>query len=227
MGSTSWVSDLLPSAFELFKVDSDGNVQWNKTYGGEGEFYNAESYSGITTRDGGYLLAGDTDSSGYGWLVKTDSQGSVMWNRTYGELGSVITSVVQTQDGGYAFTGTGVFNWQDAWVMKTDADGNMDWNLTFVGGSFVGGSIEDFGACITQTSDGGFALVGTKDGKMWLVKLSSTTAPASILFPTEILVTVVAVIVVLVIAAIIVIKRRHQKGSQQQGLTENADLHPS
>ena len=87
---TSWVSDSLPSFFKIIKTDSDGNVQWNKTYGGAGKFSNSESYSGIITIDGGYLLAGDTGHSGNAWLVKTDSQGNMMWNKTYGEEGSVI-----------------------------------------------------------------------------------------------------------------------------------------
>lgn len=199
---TNWVSDSLPSFFKIIKTDSDGNEQWNKTYGGVGEFSNSECYSGIITADGGYLLAGDTGYSGNAWLVKTDAQGNELWNKTYGETGSVINSVIQTQDGGYAFTGTGVFNREDAWVIKTDVYGNMDWNLTIVGGSFVGKSIEDFGKPITQTNDGGYALVGTKDSEIWLFKLAALSPPSSV---TLSLLEIIAIAIVAVIIGITVI----------------------
>jgi hypothetical protein len=183
---TSWASDLLPSTFEIIRTDSDGNMQWNKTYGGEGKFYTAESGSGIITRDGGYLLAGVSLEEGLAnarlaWLVKTDSEGNIMWNKTYGEAGSWAFQVVQTQDRGYAFTG--ILNGKDAWVVKTDTNGDLDWNLTFAGATFAGSSVEDVGRCIIQTSDGGYALVGTKDDKTWLAKISPSTNPASIWFP--------------------------------------------
>jgi hypothetical protein len=211
---TSWASDFLPSTFEIIRTDSDGNVQWNKTYGGEGKFFTAESESGIITKDGGYLLAGVSLEEGQtnawlAWLVKTDSQGNMMWNKTYGEVGSWAFLVVQTQDGGYAFTG--ILNGKDAWVVKTDANGDVDWNLTFAGSTFIGSSVEDFGKCIIQTNDEGYALVGTKDGKIWLAKISPSTNPASIWFPTETVAIVAAAIIAIVIAAIIVGKRRQQQ----------------
>lgn len=65
-----------PSFFQLIKTDSDGNVQWNKTYGGIGSFDVPQCNSGIITRDGGYLLAGFL-AEGNAWLVKTDSQGKI------------------------------------------------------------------------------------------------------------------------------------------------------
>jgi hypothetical protein len=61
----------------LVKTDSSGNQLWNKTYGGNG----AESVKSLVqTSDGGYALAGYTDSFGAGdcdaWLVKTDENGA-------------------------------------------------------------------------------------------------------------------------------------------------------
>jgi hypothetical protein len=199
---TNWVSDSLPSFFKIVKTDSDGNEQWNKTYGGAGEFSNSECYSGIITADGGYLLAGDTGYPGNAWLIKTDAQGNEMWNKTYGQTGSVIISVIQTQDGGYAFTGTGVSNWKDSWVIKTDAYGSIDWNLTIVGSSFVGKMIEDFGKPITQTDDGGYALTGTQDGALWLLKLAAPSPPSSI---TQSLLEIIAIAIVAVMIGITVL----------------------
>jgi hypothetical protein len=115
-------------------------------------------------------------------------------------------------------------NGKDAWVVKTDTNGDLDWNLTFAGATFAGSSVEDVGRCIIQTSDGGYALVGTKDDKTWLAKISPSTNPASIWFPAETAAIVAAAIIVIVIAAVIVRKRRQQKKSQQQHLREHSTL---
>jgi hypothetical protein len=218
--------------FALIKVDSEGNTQWNKTY----EYPAPSNYlrSFIQTSDGGYALVGTfstpqniTHVIGQIWFVKADALGNVQWNKTIvGPLGNFANSVLQTIDGGYAIIGTswafqvvqtqdggyaftGVLNGKDAWVLKTDANGDADWSLTFAGSSFVGSSTEDFGKCIIQTNDGGYALVGTKDGKIWLAKISPSTNPASIWFPTEVVAAVVVAIILIVTAAIIVRKRRH------------------
>jgi hypothetical protein len=93
--------------FWLVKTDGDGNMEWNKTYGGT-----LDDYAGsvIQTTDGGYTLAGWTESFGAGshdfWLVKTDGDGNMEWNKTYGgtQYDSAY-SVVQTIDEGYAIAG--------------------------------------------------------------------------------------------------------------------------
>ena len=114
--------------FWLVKIDEFGAMQWNQTYGGEGD---DRVYSLVATSDGGYLLVGGTMSFGAGnmdsWLVKTDSMGNMEWNRTYGGAGAdAARSVVETDDGGYAFVGeTGSFGagGSDFWLVKTDETG--------------------------------------------------------------------------------------------------------
>jgi len=60
----------------LVKTDASGNREWNRTYGGE---VNDRAYSLVETSDGGFALAGETDSFGAGgsdfWLIKTNEQG--------------------------------------------------------------------------------------------------------------------------------------------------------
>jgi len=96
----------------LVKTDSDGTVQWSKTYGGSDDDRGEHL---IQTNDGGYLLAGSSISSdgdvsqnaGFydHWIVKLDVAGNIQWERSYGFTGSdQLFSVIQTQDGGY-FTG--------------------------------------------------------------------------------------------------------------------------
>ena len=93
--------------FWLVKVDSSGNIQWNRTYGGT-ETDIASNL--IETADGGYAIVGYTGSFGAGgddfWLVKTDNFGNMQWNQTYGGAGSDIASyLIETSDGGYAIAG--------------------------------------------------------------------------------------------------------------------------
>jgi hypothetical protein len=125
------------SDFWLIKTDADGNMQWNKTYGGA---LDDCALSMCQTGDGGYALAGKTNSSGAGahdfWLVKTDAAGNMLWNKTYGGTDSEsAAAVVQTSDGGYAVVGNTRFGVSDgdAWLVKTDAVGNMLWNKTYGG----------------------------------------------------------------------------------------------
>ncbi len=161
--------------FWLVKTDPNGNMIWNKTYGGANDDYGV---SVVQTSDGGYAMAGWTNSSGVGvinaWLVKTDALGNMIWNKTYGGAGdNYAVSVVQTSDKGYVLAGfTDSFGagGYDFWLVKTDASGNMQWNQTY------GGTGNDRGECVKQTSDGGYAIAGSTSSfgagndDFWLVK---------------------------------------------------------
>jgi len=120
--------------FWLVKTDGSGNMMWNKTYGGT-DYEGA--YALVQTSDGGYALAGYTVSFGAGstdaWLVRTDANGNMMWNKTYGGTwGDGAFALVQTSDGGYALGGTtGSSGPADFWLVKTDGSGNMMWNQTY------------------------------------------------------------------------------------------------
>jgi hypothetical protein len=113
--------------FYLVKTDSVGTLQWNKTYGGAGS---DRARSVVQTSDGGYAIAGDTNSSGAGgydfWLVRTDSAGNHLWNQAYGGADNDYGySVVQTNEGGFALAGyTYSFgaDGADFWLVKTDVE---------------------------------------------------------------------------------------------------------
>jgi hypothetical protein len=159
----------------LIKTDASGTAQWNQTYGGTGEDV---GYSVVETSDGGYAIAGETQSYGAGqydvWLVKTDATGTVQWNQTYGGTWNDYGySVVQTSDGGYAIAGwTGSYGAgnDDVWLVKTDAAGTVQWNQTY------GGTSWDDGYSVVETSDGGYAIAGwtgsygAGNDDVWLVK---------------------------------------------------------
>jgi hypothetical protein len=110
---------------------------WNKTYGGAADEVAKQV---IQTSDGGFALAGYTNSSGAGgldmFLVKTDVNGEMVWNATFGgPLDDVANSIVQTSDEGYILAGyTHVLEDQQAtWVVKTDSSGAMQWSQTYPG----------------------------------------------------------------------------------------------
>jgi len=144
----------------VVKLDANGNLQWTKTIGGP-----ASDMGGslIQTADGGYVIAGETESFGAGeddvYVVKLDANGNLQWTKTIGgpehDRGS---SLIQTSDGGYAIAGItesfGAGEW-DVYVVKLDANGNLQWTKT------IGGTKGEEGKSIIQTSDGGYAIAGT------------------------------------------------------------------
>ena len=161
----------------VLKLDSSGNITWQKTYGGAGHDYESSIQQ---TSDGGYIVTGDTNSFGAGgydaWVLKLDSGGSVIWQKTYGGTSDEwIESVQQTPDGGYIISGgTSSFGagGYDAWSMKLDSGGSVIWQKTYGGpGAEYGGSQ------IEQTSDGGYIVAGyttsygAGSGDFWILKL--------------------------------------------------------
>jgi len=162
----------------LIKINNNGIEEWNRTFGGVD--YDV-GYSVIESSEGGYILTGYTKSFGSGgndlWLIKTDNDGNMLWNKTYGGIEDDIgESIVQTTDEGYIITGNTCSygsGWTDVWLLKTDKDGNEQWNKTY------GEENIDMGLSIQQTNDEGFIICGIQckelfgPSDIWLIKTNN------------------------------------------------------
>ena len=144
----------------VMKFDSKGSLLWSKTLGGAQEDFLANA---VATPDGGCLAAGTTNSNGPAsfvgdaWLVRLDGSGNVLWQKKYFVSGSPgdITGIIQTSDGGFAFTGSfpftpGLSDWM---VVKIDINGNILWQRK------LGTSNSDGGNSIVEDNHGGAGLV--------------------------------------------------------------------
>ena len=175
LGKTIAVND-----YWLIKLDANGDMQWNKTYGGSKD---DRGQSIIQTRDGGYAIVGyamssDGDGSnneGFhdNWILKLNSEGTIEWERSFGFSGHDHSyDLVQTEDDGFFFVGFldvvssggegssakgnsitrhGV---GEFWGTRLDAAGNLVWRRYF------GGSNNDRAHSVVQANDGGFILAG-------------------------------------------------------------------
>ena len=165
--------------FWILKLSSDGEVEWQRAYGGN---YWDRATSIQQTSDGGYIVAGNTYSFGAGksdfWVLRLSSDGGIEWQHAYG--GSEFDdahSIQQTSDGGYIVAGeTYSFGAgkKDFWVLKLSSDGDIEWQHAY------GGSEFDCAHSIQQTSDGGYIVAGhtmsfgAGSADVWVLKLNST-----------------------------------------------------
>ena len=148
----------------LIKTDRNGEKLWRQTYGGDDH---EEVYCLRQTADGGFVMAGRTLSYGPNYdefyVVKTDENGVVQWERSYGGIAwDWANCIIQTPDGGYLVTGASesfgaTQGIPDVWLVKLNAAGDIRWDRTY------GGAGWDEAYCIQPTFDGGFILVGFTD----------------------------------------------------------------
>jgi len=156
LGITKGVDDI-NFDFLLIKINGRGEVIWKKIYKNPGE---EMAWSVIQTNDDGFVLCGYTSSFGSGhfdyWLVKTDSDGNELWNRTYGGKGDDgANSVIQTNDDGYIIAGySEILLSYDFHLIKTNKEGYIQWESNF---SKIG---DERCLSMIRTLDNGFLLGG-------------------------------------------------------------------
>ncbi|WP_340201282.1 hypothetical protein [Ascidiimonas sp. W6] len=163
----------------LLKFDSEGNLQWNKTYGGSKD---DRGQALIQSNDGSYAIAGysmssDGDASanqGFhdNWILKLNTSGEILWEKSFGYAGhDHAYDIIQTSDGGYFVSGfldvtgsggagnTGrssvsAHGVGEFWATRLNASGAIVWQRYF------GGTNNDRAHAVVQANDGGFVLAG-------------------------------------------------------------------
>ncbi|WP_170114024.1 T9SS type A sorting domain-containing protein [Pontibacter mucosus] len=167
----------------VVKLDASGNKQWDRTFGGD----NTDQFTSLQqTGDGGYILGGSSESNMSGeksegtrgrydyWVIRIDSVGNKLWDKTYGGNESDFLNGLQhTNEGGYILGGSSESDVSgeksdprrgnntdfalgyDFWIVKIDSLGNKEWDKT------LGGLLGDYLSALIQTQDGGFMLGGT------------------------------------------------------------------
>ena len=188
----------------VLKLDEFGNVQWQKSIGGGDDDW---LVSVIQARDSGFVLVGASGSSASCdktegcigvddfWIVKLNSTGSMIWQNTIGGTqADELTSIVQTNDGGYICGGysnssasfdkteSTCNNSADWWILKLDSLGNILWQRTY------GGADVDYLSSISLGYNGDIYVGGTSSSDSscyknennvavhdyWMAKLDST-----------------------------------------------------
>ncbi len=180
----------------VVKLNTIGNIEWQKALGGSGVEY---ANSVQPTQDGGYIVAGYTNSNdgnvsgNHGsndfWVVKLDNIGNILWqNALGGSFNDRALSIQETLDAGYIVAGysnsidgdvTGNHGFNDYWIVKLNNLGNLQWQKS------LGGSAADVANSIQQTLDGGYIVSGysaSNDGDLttnqggldyWVIKLDN------------------------------------------------------
>jgi Secretion system C-terminal sorting domain len=183
--------------FWIVKLNNLGVISWQKTFGGTSQDL-AQSVQ--QTADGGFIVAGQTLSNNGDvtnnqgtsdcWIIKLTNLGTISWQKTFGGNNNDSANRIEnTIDGGYIFIGrtesnngdvVGNHGTSDAWVVKLNQTGQISWQKT------LGGTFQEYGRSIQQTSDGGYIIATqtySTDGDVsanqgnsdfWAIKLNAT-----------------------------------------------------
>ncbi|MCX6274621.1 MAG: hypothetical protein NTV09_05400 [Bacteroidetes bacterium] len=173
----NWDPGWVTPDYWVVKIDSLGNKQWDKDFGG---LATDQLQDLKQTSDGGYILAGSSDSPVGGnktqpawgfydyWIVKLDATGNKQWDLDFGgDFPDLAYSLVQTNDNGFVIAGVSssvisgnkaqpCWGGGDYWIIKMDFQGNKLWEKVAVGT----GTEDEFGN-VFKTTDGGFLFSGT------------------------------------------------------------------
>lgn len=164
-----------------FKLDANGNLIWDKTFNGGGPDISQTQtrFNSVAITNDGQLIFAASSSAGIGnqktepargaddiWLVRTDADGNVIWDKTFGSTNvEEMPVVISTADGGFLVGCTSQGNLggdrteasrgaADYWMVKTDSQGNKQWDKRFGGTGF------DAFSDLLQAPDGGYVLAG-------------------------------------------------------------------
>ena len=177
--SNVWADRTKPSRggadFWIVKIDGEGNVEWDEAFGGAGDDFLREA---LPLADGGFLLAGFSNSNASGdktedsrggsdfWVIRLNADRTIAWQRTFGGTGEdQLFDAVKAHDSGFLLAGWSAsevgfekiapfYGMNDFWILKIDQNGTVLWQRT------LGGDKEDVCQAICPTKDGQYLFVG-------------------------------------------------------------------
>jgi gliding motility-associated-like protein len=192
--------------FFIVKLDFDGNVLWQRIYGGDQD---DRLWAIIPTADGGFLaggyshssVSGDKTQPSYGdmdvWIMKLDAQGQLLWEKAYGGLyRDELFALLEIPGGGYLL---GCNSWSDAgpvktepsrgeqdfWLIRIDSQGNKLWDKTIGGSGYdqindlawsPDGQVLLSGGTVSDGGTGDFSAEPSRGGMdFWLGKFNLNT----------------------------------------------------
>lgn len=152
------------------KLDSEGAVEWSKTYGGSLDDF---CYAMTLSHDGGFILAGVsysvdgdiTDPHGLGdiWIVKLDALGTILWEKSLGGTHTEYpVDIIQDSDDNYICIGNtysndldvtehhGTTSSCDSWIVNISDAGILNWQHAY------GSDNNDYSAAIVEIEDVGY-----------------------------------------------------------------------
>lgn len=185
--------------FWATKITANGVIEWRKFFGGTN---NDRSFGLVTSNDGGYVMAGASESNDFDisnskgsydfWVVKIDKTGDLVWERSFGGTGiDKAQDIARTQEGGYVIVGntfsidtqvTKNNGKSDVWIINIDDNGELLWQQSYGGTEF------DDAHSVKATPDGGFIISGNSksdngdatqnfgENDLWLLKVNSRGA---------------------------------------------------
>lgn len=175
----------------VLKINREGKIVWQQSFGGE---YNDELRSITETKDGGYLLAGSSNSTDMGtkirknigqsdyWVIRLDKDGNEQWQKVIGGKGDDQLYVVQlTKDGNYLLAGNSNSesgddkrssneNGTDFWVLKMDDAQTILWQEIYNIGNV------DILTSLIENDDSTILLGGYTQGEKVKSKVNNSSA---------------------------------------------------
>ncbi len=162
----------------VLRVDGSGKTVWQFRYGSG---LRDQVQSARKIADGGFILSGfltgNASSSADAWLLRLNSEGGIVWQRSYGGSSSDrFYSAQPLPDGGFIAAGeTSSFGsgGSDAWIVRLNSAGDVVWQRT------LGSSVDDGLRAIQNTSDGGWIAggytsgFGAENSDAWVLRLNS------------------------------------------------------
>ncbi|MFX1474813.1 MAG: hypothetical protein ACFFCO_04940 [Promethearchaeota archaeon] len=219
VGYTKQSTQAEPADCWLLRVDQDGAMLWNRTYGGLGD---DQGFSIVECEEGGFAIAGYTEigDDRQMWILRTDASGTPLWENTFGgpdvDQGHAI---IKYSAGGFVLAGFSLSNGPgtaDVFVVGVSESGELQWSRIY------GGPQDDFAFSLVESSNAELVIAGSTksygagDADLWVIRVppnSPQPTMYNVLGQLLASAAILATIIVLVIAFALVYRKKKYAAS--------------